>query len=58
LNQLLKPQQLADLLGVPISFIYDRTRQNASDPIPHFKVGKYIRFDLAQVQSWLQERTQ
>jgi len=43
----LKPQELADLLGVPISFVYDRTRQNSPDPIPHFKVGKYVRFDLA-----------
>ena len=57
LNQLLKPQQLAALLGVPTSFIYDRTRQNAPDPIPHFKLGKYVRFDLAQVQEWLVERT-
>lgn len=57
MNQLLKPQELASLLGVPISFIYDRTRQNAPDPIPHFKLGKYVRFDLAQVREWLAERT-
>jgi excisionase family DNA binding protein len=53
----LKPQELADLLGVPISFVYDRTRQNSPDPIPHFKLGKYVRFDLAQVQEWVTERT-
>jgi excisionase family DNA binding protein len=57
LNQLLKPQELAALLGVPSSFIYDRTRQNAPDPIPHFKLGKYVMFDFAQVQEWLAERT-
>jgi excisionase family DNA binding protein len=57
LNQLLKPQELADLLGVPISFVYDRTGQNSPDPIPHFKLGKYVRFDLATVQEWLAERT-
>jgi excisionase family DNA binding protein len=53
----LKPQELADLLGVPISFVYDRTRQNSPDSIPHFKVGKYVRFDLATVKEWLAERT-
>ena len=58
LNRLLKPQQLADLLEVSISFVYDRTRQNATDPIPHLKLGKYVRFDLEQVQEWLRERTQ
>jgi excisionase family DNA binding protein len=57
LNQLLKPHELALLLGVPVSFVYDRTRQNSPDPIPHFKLGKYVRFDLAQVQEWLAERT-
>ena len=57
MNQLLKPQELASLLGVPTSFVYDRTRQNSSDPIPHFKLGKYVRFDLDTVQEWLAERT-
>jgi len=56
LNHLLNPQELANLLGVPVSFVYDRTRQHAADPIPHFKLGKYVRFDLLQVQEWLQER--
>jgi len=55
-NQLLKPQELAHILGVPVSFVYDRTRQNSPDPIPHFKFGKYVRFELAQVQAWLAER--
>lgn len=57
MNHLLKPHELAHLLGVPVSFVYDRSRQNSSDPIPHFKLGKYVRFDLAQVQEWLAERT-
>ena len=57
MNQLLKRQELANLLGVPTSFVYDRTRQNSPDPIPHFKLGKYVRFDLGAVQEWLAERT-
>jgi len=57
MNRLLGPQELASLLGVSVSFVYDRTRRNAGDPIPHFKLGKYVRFDLEQVQEWLQERT-
>jgi len=56
LKQLLNPQQLADLLGVSISFVYDRTQRNAVDPIPHFKLGKYLRFDSEQVQQWLSDR--
>jgi excisionase family DNA binding protein len=57
LNNLLTPPQLADLLGVSVSFVYDRTRQNASDPIPHFKLGKYVRFNLVEVEKWLEDRS-
>jgi hypothetical protein len=39
------------------AIVYDRTRQNFPDPIPHLKLGKYVRFDLAKVQDWLAERT-
>ncbi len=55
MNHLLKPQELAHLLGVHLSFIYDRTQTNAIDPIPHFKIGKYVRFDLQQVEAWIAE---
>jgi hypothetical protein len=57
LNSLLNPKQLADMLGVPVSFVYDRTRQTSSDPIPHFKLGKYVRFDMGHVGEWLKERS-
>jgi excisionase family DNA binding protein len=57
MNRLLNPRELADLLGVNTSFVYDRTRRNAPDPIPHLKLGKYLRFQLEQVETWLDERT-
>ena len=40
----------AKLLGVPKSWIYDRTRRNA---IPMFRLGKYVRFDLDQLLKWM-----
>lgn len=40
------PEVLADYLGVPVSWIYKRTRKkNAPEQIPHIKLGKYVRFD-------------
>lgn len=49
------PQQLADQLGVPKSWIYDRTCNNGPETIPHIKLGKYIRFDPESeaFQTWL-----
>lgn len=58
LNRLFKPQELADFLGVPISFVYDRTCKRTADPIPHIKVGKYVRFDADQVEQWLAGRSE
>ncbi len=40
-----KVQQLAEFLRVPKSWIYERTRGTGPEVIPHFKIGKYVRFD-------------
>jgi len=46
--------QLAAHLGVTKSWIYDRTRISESiGGIPHYKIGKYVRFDLEAVLPWL-----
>ncbi len=46
---------LAAYLAVPKSWIYDRTQDGASDRIPHYKMGKYLRFDpeSEEFRSWL-----
>ncbi|PYX04489.1 MAG: hypothetical protein DMG85_17675 [Acidobacteria bacterium] len=49
-------EELSKFLGVANSWIYDRTRVNSPDPIPHMKLGKYIRFDVGEVQAWLNDR--
>ena len=48
-------KQLAAHLGVPLTWIYERTRSNGPETIPHFKLGKYIRFDPESIafQEWL-----
>jgi hypothetical protein len=49
------PDELADYLGVAVSWIYKRTRKDGPEAIPHIKLGKYIRFDpeSAVFQTWL-----
>lgn len=51
---LLTVDELHEALKVPKSWIYDRTRRR-KDPIPHFKVGRYPRFDLLEVKAWLKD---
>ena len=49
-DELLKPEQAAALLKVPVSFIYERTRLNS---IPVKRVGKYVRIPKAELLAWV-----
>ncbi len=46
---------LAEFLGVPKTWIYDRTRVKGPEVIPHVKFGKYVRFEPESraFQEWL-----
>ena len=43
---------LAGILNVPKSWLYQRTRLGQKG-IPHYKMGKYVRFDLDVVLAFL-----
>jgi excisionase family DNA binding protein len=49
-------EDLAEYLGVPRTWIYDRTRANGPEMIPHIKLGKYVRFnpESRAFQDWLE----
>jgi len=59
-TNLLTPGQLAERLQVQVSFIYENTRARAgrrnSDPLPHIRMGKYLRFYWPEVEKWLERR--
>ena len=52
---LLTVDELAASLKVKNSHIYDLTR-NKKDPIPHVRIGRYPRFELSKVLTWLEEK--
>lgn len=43
---LLTPEQLAKSLSVPVTWVYEQSRQGR---IPTHRLGKYLRFDLQEV---------
>ena len=43
-------QEAADLLRVPVSWLYERTRTNS---VPHVKLGKYLRFDARDLRAYV-----
>jgi len=55
-QKLLTVDELAARLRVPKGWIYQRTRERSPSTIPFYKLGKYLRFDLGEVQAWLQEQ--
>ena len=54
-ERLLDVEALAKHLGVTKQWVYGKVHANS---IPHFKLGKYPRFRLSEVEQWLQEKAQ
>ena len=56
MDKLMTPNELANELSVPLSWIYSRSRQKGPNAIPLLRAGKYLRFDLQEVLKWLQKQ--
>jgi excisionase family DNA binding protein len=50
---LLTAAQAADLLNVPASWVLAEAR---ADRIPYVPLGRYRRFDAAELEAWWRER--
>jgi excisionase family DNA binding protein len=55
-RSLLTVEEVATLLKVPPSWVYDHTRRRAGDRIPGFRLGKYWRFREADVMAWIERQ--
>ncbi|MHA1280343.1 MAG: helix-turn-helix domain-containing protein [Candidatus Helarchaeota archaeon] len=53
MEKLLTPQEIADILGVQPSTIYQWTHQGY---IPHVKIGKFVRFKEKDVEKWVERK--
>jgi excisionase family DNA binding protein len=49
---LLTAQQVAGLLGVPRTSVYEYARRDR-DPLPAVRVGRHVRFQRNAVERWL-----
>jgi hypothetical protein len=58
-ESLLSPQELAQRLKVPVSWVYEQTRKRAGihgpGVMPHIKMRKYLRFAWSDVVPWLRK---
>lgn len=51
-------KELARRLNVPTSWVREYVRSRVSDPIPHYKMGKYVNFKWGspELEDWIQRR--
>ena len=54
--KLLTVEQIAEMWQLPRSWIYERTRRRGLEQLPHFKLGKYLRFEETAVRQFLEQR--
>jgi excisionase family DNA binding protein len=54
--ELLTVHDAARFLNVTISWVYEHTRRKAEDRLPFVKLGKYIRFDPADLRAYVDRK--
>lgn len=53
---LLTVEEVACLLHVPVSWVYERSRRRGPEQLPHFKIGKYLRFEVRALTDFIQRQ--
>ncbi len=57
--EIIDSKELARRLRLPESWVRDRVRARNDDPLPHVKVGRYVRFEWGSpelVEWWARHR--
>ena len=52
-SRLLTIHEVAELLQVPVSWVYGRVRKRCTERLPGFRLGKYWRFSKREVLAWV-----
>jgi excisionase family DNA binding protein len=52
-DRLLDANEVAERLGVPVSWVREQSRL---ETIPHVRLGRYVRFEWAEVEAWLEQQ--
>jgi len=52
-SRLLTVHEVAELLQVPVSWVYGRMRKECTERLPGFRLGKYWRFSKPEVLAWV-----
>jgi hypothetical protein len=57
-EDILTPTQLAKRLQVTLNWVYEKTRRRKTgNPMPHLKLGRYLRFFWPDICAWMRTST-
>jgi excisionase family DNA binding protein len=54
-SRLLTVGEVAEMLHVPVSWVYGRMRKRSRERLPGYRLGKYWRFRVEEVLQWVQD---
>ena len=46
------PEDVAQLLGTSLSWVYSKSRSRQRNPLPALRIGRYLRFERDVVIAW------
>jgi excisionase family DNA binding protein len=55
-SQLLTVREVAEMLQVPVSWVYGRMRKRSREQLPAYRLGKYWRFREEEILAWVQRQ--
>src|SRR5229473_3512736 len=55
-SHFLTVHEVAVLLQVPVSWVYERMRKRSSERLPGYRLGKYWRFSEDEILAWVKRQ--
>ena len=58
--EVIDSSELAKRWGIPVTWVREQTRSRATDPLPHVRLGRYVRFEWNSpelIKWWDRRRT-
>jgi excisionase family DNA binding protein len=55
-DRLLTVHEVAEILQVPVSWVYGRMRKRSAERLPGYRLGKYWRFRQDEVLAWVESQ--
>ena len=55
-DHLLTVHEVAELLRVPVSWVYGRMRRRSTERLPAYRLGKYWRFSESEIRAWVKRQ--